>query len=117
MLGKNRDRVSIIAAILKAARDGSSKTHIMVEANLSFGLLEKYLDVAVEAELMQANSSRYHLTEHGHEFLREYVFFEERYFRAQKALETLVSERERLNQYCENAKLLQTIRSARTANM
>ena len=46
----------------------------MVEANLSFDLLEKYLDVALEAELMQTNSSRYHLTEHGREFLREYVF-------------------------------------------
>ena len=89
----------------------------MVEANLSFGLLEKYLDVAVEAELMQTDSSRYNLTEHGRDFLKEYMFFEERYFMAQKTLETLVSERERLKRYCKNTKLLQTIRPARTANM
>ena len=49
LLGKNRDRVGIVAAILEAAKGGASKTHIMFGANLSFSLLEKYLDVAVNS--------------------------------------------------------------------
>jgi predicted transcriptional regulator len=43
LLGKNRDRLSIVAAILEAVNSGASKTRIMFSANLSFSLLEKYL--------------------------------------------------------------------------
>jgi len=45
LLGKNRDRVSIVAAILEAAHSGSSKTRIMFSANLSFSLFEKDLSI------------------------------------------------------------------------
>ena len=38
---------------------------------------------------------RYHLTERGHEFLKEYKSFEARYVGAQKMLDTLRNERER----------------------
>lgn len=41
LLGKNRDRLSIVAAILEAVNSGASKTRIMFSANLSFSLLEK----------------------------------------------------------------------------
>ena len=53
LMGKNRDRVSIIAAILESAHSGSSKTRIMFSANLSFSLLGKYLGVAVSAGLFE----------------------------------------------------------------
>jgi len=46
-LGKYRDSLCIVAAILESANSGASKTRIMYQANLSFSLLEKYLDVAV----------------------------------------------------------------------
>ena len=103
-MGKNRDRVSIIAAILEAANGGASKTHIMFGANLSFSLLEKYLDVAVNSEFIRLENSKYHLTERGNEYLKEYRHFERRYIGAQKTLESLGDERERFAKFCENSK-------------
>ena len=100
-MGKNRDRLSIVAAILEAANPGTSKTRIMFSANLSFSLLEKYLEVADQAGFLEMNGSKYHLTELGQEFLREYKHFHERYDHAQKILESLGSERRKLFKLCE----------------
>lgn len=47
-MGKNRDKVGIIAAILQAANSGSTKTHIMHIANLSYKPLEKYLKTTLQ---------------------------------------------------------------------
>jgi predicted transcriptional regulator len=96
IMGKNRDRLSIVAAILEAANPGTSKTRIMFSANLSYSLLEKYLNIADRAGFLQTRGSKYHLTEHGQEFLREYKHFHERYYKAQRLLDSLGSERERL---------------------
>jgi predicted transcriptional regulator len=101
VLGKNRDRISIIAAILEAANSGSPKTRIMFRANLSFLLLEKYLNLSIKSGFVQVDDSIYRLTMRGREYLKQYRFFEERYIGAQKLLETLDNERERLSQYCE----------------
>ena len=103
LLGKNRDRLSIIAAILEAANSGASKTHIMFMANLSFSLLEKYLDVVASAGFIRARGYRYELTERGREYLKQYKTFHERYLMAQKLLETLGSERDKLALMCEDA--------------
>jgi len=110
LLGKNRDRVSIVAAILEAANPESSKTHIMFKAGLSFSLLEKYLEIVYGGGFVRIQGSRYQLTERGREFLRQYRNFEERYLRAEKLFEALISERERLTQVCEAPKLVQTVR-------
>jgi len=99
-LGKNRDRLSIVAAILEAANSGASKTGIMFKANLSFGLLEKYLDVVMKSGFIEVESYRYTLTEQGREFLKQYRQFFERYVKAQGLLEDLVSEREKLSLMC-----------------
>jgi len=99
-LGKNRDRIDIVAAILAAANSGAGKTRIMFQANLSFSLLEKYLEVACNAGFVQPESGRYILTELGREFLREYNHFHELYDRARKTLDSLGSERERLTCLC-----------------
>ena len=95
-MGKNRDRLSIVAAILEAARTGASKTRIMFAANLSFSLLEKYLAVAIKSEFVRVEDNKYSLTEHGREFLKQYRQFEDRYIRARTLLESLSSEREKL---------------------
>lgn len=99
-LGKNRDSLSIFAAILNAANSGTSKTRIMIEANLSFSLLEKYLPVALKAGLVQILDNKYSTTEHGYSFLREYKCFCNRYERAQQILNSLELERERLFKFC-----------------
>jgi predicted transcriptional regulator len=104
-LGKNRDSLGIVAAILESANSGAAKTHIMFRANLSFNLLEKYLDVACTAGFVQPNSGRYQLTELGREFLKEYKHFNERYDRARRTLESLSSERERLVHLCSKYRL------------
>jgi predicted transcriptional regulator len=70
LLGKNRDRLCIVAAILEAANSGVSKTRVMFMANLSFKLLEKYLGVVLGAGFVRVEGCRYMLTERGREFLR-----------------------------------------------
>jgi predicted transcriptional regulator len=100
-LGKNRDRVSIIAAILEAANSRASKTHIMFEANLSFSMLEKYLNMAINYRLINQEESKYKLTDIGREYLKQYKHFEARYNGAQKTLESLMHEREQFVKFYE----------------
>ena len=104
-MGKNRDRLSIIAAILEAVNSGASKTKIMFNANLSFKLLEKYLDICLRAGFVEANGTKYTLTEHGATMLNQYKQLHERYSNAQKMFNNLVSERERLAQAVRNQPL------------
>lgn len=89
LLGKNRDRLCIVADILEAANLGVGKTRIMSGANLSFSLLEKYLRVVLGAGFVRVEGCRYKLTERGREFLKQYRRFRERYVEAQKLLEAL----------------------------
>ena len=100
LLGKNRDRLCIVAAILEAANSGVSKTRIMFGANLSFSLLEKYLGVVLGAGFVRVEGCRYVLTEYGREFLKRYGRFHECYVWAQKLLEALGCEREKLALSC-----------------
>jgi predicted transcriptional regulator len=97
LLGKNRDRFSIVAAILEIANSGANKTRIMFMANLSFNLLEKYLGVVMGAGFIRVDGRRYELTEHGQDFLKQYKQFHERYVKTQKELEALCCEREKLS--------------------
>jgi predicted transcriptional regulator len=87
-MGKNRDHVSIIAAILEAANSGSSKTCIMFEANLNFSVLEKYLKVVLNYGLINQEEFKYKLTDIGREYLEQYKHFEERYIGTQKMLKS-----------------------------
>ena len=100
-MGKNRDRISIIAAILEVAYSGANKTRIMFNANLSFKLLEKYLDVVVESGFVCLEGSKYHLSERGRVFLKRYRAYAMRYVEAQKLLEDLGCERDELDLMCE----------------
>ena len=103
-LGKNRDRVSIIAAILESANGGSSKTHLMFGANLSFSMLEKYLSVVLDSGFLRLEDSRYYLTESGKQYLKQYKLFEARYVEAQKLLEDLINERDLFVRSCKGSK-------------
>ena len=83
---KNRDRLGIVASVLEAANSGTNKTRIMFAAKLSFKLLEKYLDIAVNAGFIQVNCSIYYVTDRGQEFLQRYSGFRERCTTAQEQL-------------------------------
>jgi predicted transcriptional regulator len=110
-LGKNRDRISIIGAILEAAGPGASKTRIMAQANLSFNLLEKYLALTNKAGFVQLIDYKYAVTQRGKNFLKEYKHFYERYDKAQKILESLDTERERLAKICDGCGLDNSVRA------
>ena len=78
----------------------STKTRIMLMSNLSFSLLEKYLAVSINAGFVRAEGSTYLMTRRGRDFLDPYINFEARYIRAQKLLDALICERERLTRLC-----------------
>lgn len=100
---KNRNKVSIIADLLSAAGSGSSKTHIMYTANLSYKLLEKYLESTLGLGFIILNGSGYELTVKGRKFLKRYQSFKQRYSEAQDNFKALDYEKENLNRLCSGA--------------
>jgi predicted transcriptional regulator len=109
MLGKNRDSLSIVAAVLEAINPGTSKTRIMYQANLSFTVLKKYLDGVIQAGFVRVEASTYELTREGREFLRDYRKFYERYNDAQKLLEAAESEHDKLSHLCNKSVLTEPV--------
>ena len=73
---KRRDKLDIIAEILKIAQDGLLKTQIMYRANLSFAQLNEYLDFLTKIELLEiAKENRktmYKTTNKGERYLEKY---------------------------------------------
>ena len=65
---KYRDSLDLIAAVLGAASAGAGKTRIMFQANLSYKILSKYLELAVDNGFLTFNSPHYEVTKTGHEF-------------------------------------------------
>jgi predicted transcriptional regulator len=74
-LGSYRDKLDIIADILKVAIRKPKKTQIMYQANLSYLLLQKYLAEISGASLIcyEDDTQCYNLTSKGHEFLKAYT--------------------------------------------
>lgn len=50
---KRRDKLVIMAEILGIAQKGTSKTHIMFKANLSFSQLKQYLTLLLNTGLLE----------------------------------------------------------------
>ena len=50
---KRRDKLVIMAEIIDIAKKGTSKTHIMFKANLSFSQLNEYLSTLTTAGLLE----------------------------------------------------------------
>ncbi len=70
-----RNRMEIAAGILQIAKNGSRKTRIMYLGNLSFDLLQKYLDMLVNLGLLTVRNGEekiYLATDKGHEFLEDF---------------------------------------------
>jgi predicted transcriptional regulator len=70
-----RSRIQITANILEIAKTGSRKTRIMYLGNLSFDLLQKYLEMLVDHGLLEVRESpdnSYLATEKGRQFLEDY---------------------------------------------
>ncbi len=72
---KNRSKIQIAADILEIAKNGSRKTRIMYLGNLSFDLLQKYLDSLVKTgliEIDERDEKTYKATEKGRRFLEDF---------------------------------------------
>ena len=70
-----RSRIQIAADILEIAKEGSRKTKIMYMGNLSFDLLQKYLDMLMNFGLLEIEDKAdksYVATEKGQRFLEDY---------------------------------------------
>lgn len=53
---KRRDRHDIVTEILKTARDGRIKTHIMYKAKLSYSQINAYLQLLVDRGFLENNT-------------------------------------------------------------
>ncbi len=77
MAGQRRGRMEIIATILQITRNRTKKTSIMVRANLNHKLLQNYLNLLIEKDLLEVSQSKeghlYHTTSKGHAFNRKYM--------------------------------------------
>ena len=68
----------------------------MFTANLSFNLLEKYLDIVTRSGFVEVQGAKYKLTVRGKEFLKQYKSLHKRYNSARRLFETVATEREKL---------------------
>jgi predicted transcriptional regulator len=101
LLGKHRDRLSLIAAILEASNGGATKTRIMLNANLSFKLLEKYLNTTNRLGFIRQIESHFTLTMKGREFLNEYKNLNQQNTATLKTLKELRHKRMLLENQCQ----------------
>jgi predicted transcriptional regulator len=70
-----RSRIRIAADILEIVKDGSRKTRIMYQGNLSFDLVQKYLNMLASFGLVEAregSEKTYIATEKGRRFLEDF---------------------------------------------
>jgi predicted transcriptional regulator len=73
-LGNYRDRLDIIADILQAASRDAKKTQIMYQANLSYKVLQRYLNEVTDASLVQfqGETQSYLITSKRQDYLTAY---------------------------------------------
>ena len=88
--------MQIIADILMVVRNGARKTRIMYQANLSYRLLNQYLDYAMEASLISVSSEdngHYIVTPKGFEFLEKYNKYLQRSNQLEEQLQNVAYEK------------------------
>jgi len=95
---EKRSEMAIIRDMLTSAREGARKTRIMYSCNLSYLLLQKYLDKLMKAGLLEISrdTGLYQCTEKGGQFLKEYYELEKSLrtlYEKKKNLETLASRK------------------------
>lgn len=70
-----RNDIDICADILKVARGGAKKTHLVYRANLNFNVIKKYLRKLMDTGFLESEDGRYFTTEDGARFLERYKEF------------------------------------------
>ena len=77
----NRNDIDICADILRIARVGAKKTHLVYKANLNFKIIKRYLSRLSEQSLISSDNGQYITTEEGVKFLDNYQKFASMYLR------------------------------------
>lgn len=67
-----RNDLDICADILRVARRGAKKTHLVYRANLNFSIVKKYILKLMEGGFLETENGRYFTTEGGVRFLEQY---------------------------------------------
>ena len=101
---KNRDRLDIVRDMLSAALVRVRKTNIMYKANLSYHLLEKYLDSLLEAGLVECDGNFYFTTKRGGLFLEQYNEYRERCNQIDESIDKALEAKQMLEEMCFNEK-------------
>jgi predicted transcriptional regulator len=97
---KYRRRYQIIADVIRAAEKGAKKTKIMYFANLSYKLLQKYLDDSLKVGFIQESGGGYESTDKGKLFLEKCTEFSSKYSKLANDFEALKFEMEVLERMC-----------------
>jgi predicted transcriptional regulator len=99
-LVKHRNRLDIVADVLKAAKNNGKKTRIMYLSNLSHLLVERYLAELLDVGLVSFVERTYQITEKGEAFLEKYTSFLSRYLELNEKFQGLTTEKKRLEKMC-----------------
>ena len=97
---KYRRRFDILADIVRVTGPGARKTKIMYFANLSFVLLNRYLQDALHVGFLRLNGEEYLMTKKGEAYLERYKLFSSRFSSVKADLEALESEAQVLDKMC-----------------
>lgn len=83
-MNKKRSRLEIIKDILEVIRNRNGRikpTHILYKSNLSYGMMEEYLDELIKKEFVKVNQTQknktYSITEKGNNYLSQYKLISE----------------------------------------
>jgi predicted transcriptional regulator len=103
-LGSYRNRMDIIADILRVASQNAKKTQIMYQANLSYKVLTKYLMEVTDASLVDFECEKhcYVLTDKGREFLEAYNEYSRSNARLEKRLNEIDDKKRVLDDLCSS---------------
>lgn len=103
-MGKYRDRLQIVADMLSVVSgNDAKKTRIMYLANLSWDLLNRYLNDLMEAGLLSFGSSDcYVLTPKGKLYLYKFSEYSKRCEKVEEHLNDLDKEKRTLENMCFN---------------
>jgi len=100
-MGKYRHKLQIIADILSIVGKGARRTHVMYQANLSYRLLCRYLDIVKGAGLVNCeNEDCYKLTPRGKEFLDKFDEYSTHWKHLEEQVSRVNHERLTLENMC-----------------
>jgi predicted transcriptional regulator len=97
-----RDKLDIIADILNVASHEAKKTQIMYKANLSYKVLQRYLNEIMDASLVDYKEKNqiYSLTSKGQAYLDAYKEYAQTNKRIEKRLTIISTKKKNLFDFC-----------------